>query len=240
MVANYTVLNACVNIKAVFPNAVPVDGCLGAGRPEATYSIERVIDMTAHELEIDPETIEIMHGDTAKIPFGMGTYGSRSLVVCGSAVVRTTEKIIVRSRKIAAHILETSDADIELFDGQFTPAFTKKSVSFGEVALRTDIPHQYLMKEIELGLEGMTFYDPASSTYPSGAYACEVDVDPEIGKVIFDRFTEVGDFGNTINPVIVTGQMHGGVGQGIGQALIEQTRYNCDMIATANFASRPI
>ena len=356
MAGNYTVPNVYVNLKAVFTNTAPVDAYRGAGRPEATYSIERVIDMAARELNIDPieirrknfvkpdqfpftsaaglqydtgnydaladkleqmadrdgfaarraasaangrlrgfgvntyieacgiapsnlvgilgsrvglydaatvrvnatgnlsvmvgahshgqghetafpqvvgemlgidpASIEIVHGDTAKIPFGMGTYGSRSLAVCGSAVVRATEKIIAKAKKIAAHMLEVSDADIELKDGQFTVAGTDKSVGFGEVALKAYIPHGYPVEDLEPGLEETAFYDPANFTYPAGAYACEVEVDPDTGKVTIERFTAVDDFGNVINPMIVTGQVHGGLGQGIGQALLEGCVYD--------------
>ena len=356
MAGNYTVPNVYVNVKAVFTNTAPVDAYRGAGRPEATYSLERVIDKAALELGIDPielrrknfiqpdqypyasaagleydsgnydavmdkleammdrsgfaerrkaseakgmlrglgvnayieacgiapsnlvgvlgsrvglydaatvrvnatgnlsvmvgahshgqghetafpqvvaemlgidpASIEIVHGDTAKIPFGMGTYGSRSLAVCGSAVVRATEKIINKAKKIAAHMLEASDTDIELIDGQFTVAGTDKSVSFGEVALKAYIPHQFPLEDIEPGLEETAFYDPANFTYPSGAYACEVELDPETGNVTVERFAAADDFGNIINPMIVEGQVHGGLAQGIGQAMLEQVVYD--------------
>ncbi|WP_299350170.1 xanthine dehydrogenase family protein molybdopterin-binding subunit [uncultured Shimia sp.] len=358
MAGNYTVPHVYVNLKAVLTNTAPVDAYRGAGRPEATYSIERVIDKCARELNMDPialrrknfikpdqfpyttpvaleydigdydavmdkleeigdlagfakrradseargklrglgvnsyieacgiapsnlvgvlgarvglydaatvrvnatgslavmvgahshgqghETafpqvvadmlgidegqIEIVHGDTSKIPFGMGTYGSRSLAVCGSAVVKATEKIINKAKKIAAHMLEASDADIELKDGQFTVAGTDKSVAWGEVALKAYVPHQFPIEDIEPGLEETAFYDPANFTYPSGAYACEVEVDPETGKVTIERFAAADDFGNVINPMIVEGQVHGGLGQGIGQALLENCTYDSD------------
>ena len=356
MAGNYTVPLVYVNVKAVFTNTAPVDAYRGAGRPEATFSLERVIDKAARELGMDPielrrknfvkpdqypfasaagleydsgnydalmdqmekvadkagfearrkeseakgllrgfgvnayieacgiapsnlvgvlgsrvglydaatvrvnatgnlsvmvgahshgqghetvfpqvvaemlgieaESIDIVHGDTSKIPFGMGTYGSRSLAVCGSAVVRATEKIINKAKKIAAHMLEASDEDITLKDGVFSVAGTDKSVSFGEVALKAYIPHEFPLEDIEPGLEETAFYDPANFTYPSGAYCCEVEVDPETGKVRVDRMTAVDDFGNVINPMVVTGQVHGGLGQGIGQALVENTTYD--------------
>ncbi|WP_316013256.1 xanthine dehydrogenase family protein molybdopterin-binding subunit [Roseobacter sp. HKCCA0434] len=358
MAGNYTVPNVYVNVKAVFTNTAPVDAYRGAGRPEATYSLERVIDKAARELGvdpialrrqnfvkpdqypfasaagleydsgnydalmdrmqevadmagfaarrteseakgllrgfgvnayieacgiapsnlvgqlgsrvglydaatvrvnatgnlavmvgahshgqghetvfpqvvgemlgIDPASIEIVHGDTSKIPFGMGTYGSRSLAVCGSAVVRATEKVIAKAKKIAAHMMETSETDIEFADGNFSVAGTDKSVSFGEVALKAYIPHEFPLEEIEPGLEETAFYDPANFTYPSGAYACEVEVDPKTGKVRIDRVTAVDDFGNVVNPMIVEGQVHGGLAQGIGQALMENTAYDED------------
>ena len=356
MSGNYSVPNVYVNVKAVFTNTAPVDAYRGAGRPEATYSLERVIDKCARELGIDPlelrkknfvkpdqfpyttavgleydtgnydalveklrnladlqgfderrkeseangmlrglgvntyieacgiapsnlvgvlgsrvglydaatvrvnatgnisvmvgahshgqghETafpqvvaemlgideglIDIVHGDTSKIPFGMGSYGSRSLAVCGSAVVRATEKIINKAKKIASHMLEASEADIELKDGVFSVSGTDKSVSFGDVALKAYIPHNYPLEDIEPGLEESAFYDPANFTYPAGAYACEVEVDPETGAVKIAKFTAVDDFGNIINPMIVTGQVHGGLAQGIGQALMENCAYD--------------
>ena len=153
----------------------------------------------------------------------MGTYGSRSLAVCGSAVVRATEKIINKAKKIAGHMLEASEHDITLSDGVFSVDGTDKSVTFGEVALKAYIPHDFPLEDIEPGLEETAFYDPANFTYPSGAYACEVEVDPDTGKVSVERMTAVDDFGNIINPMIVTGQVHGGLAQGIGQALVENT-----------------
>jgi carbon-monoxide dehydrogenase large subunit len=177
-------------------------------------------------LGIDPSTVDIVHGDTSKIPFGMGTYGSRSLAVCGSAMVRATEKIIAKAKKIAAHMLEASADDLDFTDGQFSVKGTDKSVSFGEVALKAYIPHEYPLEDIEPGLEETAFYDPANFTYPSGAYACEVEVDPETGKVKIERFIAVDDFGNVMNPMGDTGQVHGGLGQGIGQALLENTTYD--------------
>ncbi|MEL6570279.1 MAG: xanthine dehydrogenase family protein molybdopterin-binding subunit [Pseudomonadota bacterium] len=356
MAGNYTVPNVYVNVKAVFTNTAPVDAYRGAGRPEATYSLERVIDKCARELGVDPialrrknfikpdqypyagaagleydtgnydalmdkmeeladfggfedrrkaseakgllrgrgvnsyieacgiapsnlvgilgsrvglydaatvrvnatgtlsvmvgahshgqghetvfpqvvadmlgidaQSIDIVHGDTSKIPFGMGSYGSRSLAVCGSAVVRATEKIIAKARKIAAHMLEAAEGDVTFEDGNFTVAGTDKSVSFGEVAFKAYVPHNFPLEDIEPGLEETAFYDPANFTYPSGAYACEVEVDPETGQVTIDSFTAVDDFGNVMNPMVVSGQVHGGLGQGIGQAMLENTVYD--------------
>ncbi|PCJ04965.1 MAG: carbon monoxide dehydrogenase [Rhodobacteraceae bacterium] len=354
MAGNYKTPLIYVNVKAVFTNTVPVDAYRGAGRPEATYQLERVIDIAARELGVDPialrrqnfitefpyatpvaveydtgdyhatmdkleeiadlsgfadrraesekngklrglgvncyieacgiapsnlvgqlgaraglyesatvrvnatgglvvmtgshshgqghETsfpqviaemigidesmIEIVHGDTAKVPMGMGTYGSRSLAVGGSAMVKATEKIIAKAKKIAAHLLEASDADIELKDGQFSVAGTDKSVAWGEVTLAAYVPHNYPLEDLEPGLEETAFYDPANFTYPSGAYACEVEVDPDTGKVSIERFSAADDFGNIVNPMIVDGQVHGGIGQGIGQALLEACVYD--------------
>lgn len=356
MAGNYKTPLIYINVKAVFTNTVPVDAYRGAGRPEATYQLERVIDKAAHELGVDPialrrqnfitefpyatpvaveydtgdyngtmdkleemadfagfkarrakseangklrglgvncyieacgiapsnlvgqlgaraglyesatvrvnatgglvvmtgshshgqghETafpqviaemigidesmIEIVHGDTSKVPMGMGTYGSRSLAVGGSAMVRATEKIINKAKKIAAHLMEASDADIELKDGTFSVAGTDKSVAWGDVTLAAYVPHNYPLEDIEPGLEETAFYDPANFTYPAGAYACEVEVDPDTGKVTIERMMAADDFGNIINPMIVHGQVHGGLAQGIGQALLEGCVYDDD------------
>ncbi|MEP0248238.1 MAG: xanthine dehydrogenase family protein molybdopterin-binding subunit [Roseobacter sp.] len=354
MAGNYKTPLIYVNVKAVFTNTVPVDAYRGAGRPEATYQLERVIDKAARELKVDPialrrqnfitefpyatpvaveydtgdyvatmdkleemadisgfaarrkaseakgklrgfgvncyieacgiapsnlvgqlgaraglyesatvrvnatgglvvmtgshshgqghETsfaqvvadmigidenmVEIIHGDTANTPMGMGTYGSRSLAVGGSAMVRATEKIIAKAKKIASHLMEASESDIELKDGAFSVAGTDKSVAWGDVTLAAYVPHNYPLEEIEPGLEETAFYDPSNFTYPSGAYACEVEVDPDTGKVSIEAYTAVDDFGNVVNPMIVTGQVHGGLAQGIGQALMESCIYD--------------
>ncbi|MBU2982848.1 xanthine dehydrogenase family protein molybdopterin-binding subunit [Lentibacter algarum] len=356
MAGNYTVPNVYVNVKAVFTNTAPVDAYRGAGRPEATFSLERVIDKCARELGIDPveirrknfikkdqypfataagleydsgdydalmdglekvadfagfearraasakegklrglginsyveacgiapsnlvgilgarvglydaatvrvnptgnisvmvgahshgqghetafpqivadmlgvdaQTVDIVHGDTSKIPFGMGTYGSRSLAVCGSAVFRATEKVIRKATLIAAHMLEDSPENIEFSDGVFAIKGTNKTVGFGDVALKAYIPHDYPIDAIEPGLEETAFYDPANFTYPSGAYASEVEVDPETGKVTVCSMVALDDFGVVVNPMIVTGQVEGGLAQGIGQALLENGVYD--------------
>ena len=356
MAGNYKTPLIYVNVKAVFTNTVPVDAYRGAGRPEATYQLERLIDKAAHELKVDPiklrrqnfvtefpyatpvaveydtgdynatmdkleeiadyagfearrkeseakgklrgfgvncyieacgiapsnlvgqlgaraglyesatvrvnatgglvvmtgshshgqghETsfaqvmadmigidenmVEIVHGDTSKVPMGMGTYGSRSLAVGGSAMVRATEKVIAKAKKIASHLLEASEGDIELKDGAFSVAGTDKSVAWGDVTLAAYVPHNYPLEEIEPGLEETAFYDPSNFTYPAGAYACEVELDPETGHVSIERFTAADDFGNVVNPMIVTGQVHGGLAQGIGQALLENCAYDED------------
>jgi carbon-monoxide dehydrogenase large subunit len=180
----------------------------------------------ASMIGIDPDMIEIVHGDTANTPMGMGTYGSRSLAVGGSAMVRATEKIINKAKKIAAHLMEAADADIELKDGKVSVAGTDKSVAWGDVTLAAYVPHNYPLEDIEPGLEETAFYDPANFTYPSGAYACEVEIDPDTGKVTIERFAAADDFGNIVNPMIVSGQVHGGIGQGIGQALLEAAVYD--------------
>jgi len=182
--------------------------------------------IVAQQLGIPAESVDIVHGDTSKIPFGMGSYGSRSLAVAGSAMTKAVDKIIAKGKKIAAHMLEASEQDIEFNDGQFTVAGTDKAKTFGEIAFSAYVPHNYPLETLEPGLEESAFYDPANFTYPAGAYACEVEVDPETGKVEVKSFTCADDFGNVMNPMIVDGQVHGGVGQGIGQALCEHTTYD--------------
>jgi carbon-monoxide dehydrogenase large subunit len=179
-------------------------------------------------LGIDAGQVEIVHGDTAITPMGMGTYGSRSLAVGGSAIVKATNKIIAKARKIAAHLMEASEADVEFADGKFTVAGTDKSKGWVDITLAAYVPHNYPLAEMEPGLEETAFYDPANFTYPAGAYGCEVEVDPETGKVEVLAFSAADDFGNVVNPMIVSGQVHGGVVQGLGQALLEHCVYNED------------
>ncbi|MCY4006789.1 MAG: xanthine dehydrogenase family protein molybdopterin-binding subunit [Rhodobacteraceae bacterium] len=358
MAGNYTTPLVYVNVKAVFTNTVPVDAYRGAGRPEATFQLERVIDKAARELSLDPvelrrrnfikpeqfpyatpvaleydtgnyhatmdkleeiaglegfaaraemsradgklrglgvncyieacgiapsnlvgqlgaraglyesatvrvnatgsvtvmtgchshgqshettfpqvvsemlgiaeDQVHIQHGDTASTPMGMGTYGSRSIAVGGSAMLRATEKIIAKARKIAAHLMEASEEDIEFVDGVFKVAGTDKETAWGDVCLAAYVPHNYPLSELEPGLEETAFYDPANFTFPAGAYACEVEVDPETGKVDICSFAAADDFGNVINPMIVDGQVHGGIAQGVGQALLENAAYDSD------------
>jgi carbon-monoxide dehydrogenase large subunit len=356
MAGNYRTPLIYVNVKAVFTNTVPVDAYRGAGRPEATFQLERLVDKAARELGVDPvalrrqnfikpdqfpyqtpvavvydtgnydatmdklleisdhagfearaadskargklrgfgiahyieacgiapsnlvgqlgaraglyesatvrvnatgsisvytgshshgqghETsfaqvvaemigidaaqIDIVHGDTSNTPMGMGTYGSRSLAVGGSAIVKATNKIINKAKKIAAHLLEASEADIELKDGKFSVAGTDKSVDWAGVTLAAYVPHNYPLESLEPGLEETAFYDPSNFTYPSGAYGCEVEVDPDTGKVEILAFSAADDFGNIVNPMIVEGQVQGGLAQGIGQALLENCAYD--------------
>ena len=356
MAGNYKTPLIYVNVKAVFTNTVPVDAYRGAGRPEATFQLERVIDKAAREMGIDPveirqknfiqkdefpyatpvaleydtgdyvatmdklheiadlegfevranaskekgllrglgincyieacgiapsnlvgmlgaraglyesatvrvnatgsitvmtgchshgqshettfpqviadmigipeDQVHIQHGDTSNTPMGMGTYGSRSIAVGGAAMVRATEKIIAKAKKIAAHLMEASAEDIEFKDGNFSVVGTDKSVGWGDVCLTAYVPHNYPLDELEPGLEETAFYDPANFTFPAGAYACEVEVDPETGNVDICSFAATDDFGNVINPMVVDGQVHGGIAQGVGQALREHAVYD--------------
>ena len=182
--------------------------------------------LVAEQLGIPFANVDIVHGDTNKIPFGMGTYGSRSLAVGGTAMVKAMDKIIAKGKKIAAHLMEASVEDIEFADGTFSVTGTDKVKTFGEIALTAYVPHNYPIEEIEPGLEETAFYDPANFTFPGGCHICEVEVDPDTGMVAVINFTAVDDVGRVINPMIVEGQIQGGVAQGIGQALLENTVYD--------------
>jgi aerobic carbon-monoxide dehydrogenase large subunit len=371
MAGPYKVPNVYVNVKTVFTNTAPVDAYRGAGRPEATYSLERVIDKMCRELNLDPfevrrknfittdmfpyttpvalaydtgnyhatldkvmemadvsgfakrvaaskakgklrgmglstwieacgiapshlvgilgsrvglydaatvrvnatgnisvmvgahshgqshetvfaqivadklgvpeSSVEIVHGDTSKIPFGMGSYGSRSLAVCGVAMDKALDKIVAKGKKIAAHMLEASEGDITFADGKFSVAGTDKAKTFGEIAFSAYVPHNYPLETLEPGLEETAFYDPANFTYPAGAYICEVEVDEGTGKVDVVAFHCADDFGNIMNPMVVEGQVHGGVGQGIGQALCEFTTYDdTGQLLTGSYMDYPM
>ena len=184
--------------------------------------------VVASKLGIPVDNIDVVHGDTGRIPFGMGTYGSRSISVGGAALSKALDKIIAKGKKIAAHLLEASEADIEFTDGAFRVAGTDRAKTFGEIALTAYVPHNYPLDKLEPGLNETAFYDPTNFTYPAGTHIAEVEIDPETGVVRLDRFTAVDDFGNIINPMIVEGQVHGGLVQGIGQALLEHCVYDPD------------
>jgi carbon-monoxide dehydrogenase large subunit len=184
--------------------------------------------LVASQLGLPVESIEVVHGDTSKIPFGMGTYGSRSLAVGGSAITKAVDKIVAKAKRIAAHLLEASEADIEFADGKFTVAGTDRSKAFGEISLAAYVPHNYPIDEIEPGLEETAFYDPKNFTFPGGTHICEVEIDPDTGVTRVVKFTAVDDVGRVINPMIVEGQIQGGIAQGIGQALLENAVYDKD------------
>ncbi len=182
--------------------------------------------VVASRLGIALEDVDIVHGDTGRVLFGMGTYGSRSLSVGGSAIVKALDKIVNKGKKIAAHLLEAAESDIEFKDGLFRVAGTDRQKAFAEIALAAYVPHNYPIDKLEPGLNENAFYDPSNFTFPAGTYVCEVEVDPDTGQVKVDRWTAVDDFGKIVNPMIVEGQVHGGLTQGIGQALTEGCRYD--------------
>ena len=183
--------------------------------------------IVAETLGVDFEAVDVVHGDTNAIPFGMGTYGSRSLAVGGTAIYNAVQKVIAKGKKIAAHLLEASEEDIEFADGNFTVAGTDRSKSIGEVALTAYVPHNY-PEGLEPGLEETAFYDPLNFTFPAGTHVAEVEVDPETGVVELVAVTGADDVGRIINPMIVNGQLHGGLAHGIGQALLEHCEYDAE------------
>ncbi len=184
--------------------------------------------VVAGRLGIPVESVEIVHGDTGRVPFGMGTYGSRSLSVGGTAIVKAVDKVIAKGKKIAAHLLEAADTDIVFENGEFKVAGTDKKVAFAQVSLAAYVPHNYPLDKLEPGLNENAFYDPTNFTYPAGSYVCEVEVDPATGTTEICSFVAVDDFGNIVNPMVVEGQVHGGLAQGIGQALLESCVYDTE------------
>jgi carbon-monoxide dehydrogenase large subunit len=182
--------------------------------------------VVAERLGIGIEDVDIVHGDTGRIPFGMGTYGSRSMAVGGTAIVKALDKIVAKGCKIAAHLMKVDAADVTFRGGTFVVEGTGKSVPFAQVSLAAYVPHDYPLATLEPGLDEIAFYDPTNFTYPAGTHICEVEVDPETGQTTVVNFTACDDFGNIVNPMIVEGQVHGGVAQGIGQALLEGCVYD--------------
>ncbi|MDX1998071.1 MAG: xanthine dehydrogenase family protein molybdopterin-binding subunit [Thermoanaerobaculia bacterium] len=172
------------------------------------------------------DNVDIVHGDTDRIPFGMGTYGSRSAAVGGSAIVKALDKIIDKGKKIAAHLLEADVSDIEFSDGKFRVVGTDREKGFGDIAFAAYVPHNYPIETVEPGLEEGAFYDPKNFTFPAGTHCVEVEIDPETGVVQVVDVAIADDVGVIINPMIVDGQAHGGLAQGIGQALLEECLYD--------------
>ncbi|GAB5474248.1 MAG: xanthine dehydrogenase family protein molybdopterin-binding subunit [Maribacter sp.] len=179
----------------------------------------------ADKLGIAMDDVDIVHGDTDQVAFGMGTYGSRSLSVGGSAIIKSIDKILEKGAKIAAHKLEAAEEDLDYAEGKWTVKGTDKSISFGDVSLTAYVPHDY-PEGLEPGLDFSSFYDPTNFTYPFGAHIAVVEVDSDTGKVNLQRFVACDDVGNVMNPMIVDGQIHGGVVQGVGQALLEEVVYD--------------
>ncbi|HWL31798.1 MAG TPA: xanthine dehydrogenase family protein molybdopterin-binding subunit [Xanthobacteraceae bacterium] len=184
--------------------------------------------LVSERLGIPIETVSIVHGDTDKVQFGMGTYGSRSGAVGMSAIVKALDKVEAKAKKVAAFMMEAAEDDIEFKDGRFTVAGTDKSVGWGEVTLNAYVAHKFTGAQLEPGLKEGAFYDPTNFTFPAGCHICEVEIDPDTGHVEIVGWTAVDDFGTVINPMIVEGQVHGGIAQGVGQALLERAVYNTD------------
>lgn len=192
--------------------------------------------LVSDRLGVPIETVNIVHGDTDKVQFGMGTYGSRSGAVGMSAISKAIDKVIAKAKKVAAYALEASEGDIEFESGRFKVAGTDKSLAFGEVALQAYIAHKFSGQDLEPGLKEGAFYDPTNFTFPAGVHVCEVEIDPDTGVTTIERFTAVDDFGVVINPMIVEGQVHGGIAQGVGQALMENAIYDeSGQLVTASY-----
>lgn len=181
--------------------------------------------IVADKLGIPYDDIDVVHGDTGRMDFGLGTYGSRSLAVGGSALMSAADKIIEKGRKIAAHMMEATPEQVDFKDGDFILQDSNQKMSIQEVAFASYVPANY-PEDLEPGLAEKAFYDPKNFTYPAGTHIAEVEVDVETGEVELVDFIAVDDFGHIINPLIVNGQVHGGVAQGVGQALMEHGVYD--------------
>jgi aerobic carbon-monoxide dehydrogenase large subunit len=182
--------------------------------------------LVSARLGVPMENVSVIHGDTETVQFGMGTYGSRSGAVGMSAIVKALDKVEVKAKKVASHLLEVAESDIVFKDGKFTVAGTDKSIDWGGVVFNAYIAHKFNPQELEPGLKEGAFYDPTNFTFPAGCHICEVEVDPETGQTDIVAWTAVDDFGVVVNPMIVEGQVHGGVAQGVGQALLESAIYD--------------
>jgi aerobic carbon-monoxide dehydrogenase large subunit len=199
-------------------------GCHAHGQGHETTFAQVV----SERLGIPIDNVSVVHGDTDKVQFGMGTYGSRSGAVGISAIVKALDKVEAKAKKVAAHLMEAAEGDIVFRDGRFTVSGTDKSIAWGDVALNAYVAHKFDGHELEPGLKEGAFYDPTNFTFPAGCHVCEVEVDPQTGESEIVAWTAVDDFGTVVNPMIVEGQVHGGIAQGVGQALLECAIYDKD------------
>jgi carbon-monoxide dehydrogenase large subunit len=188
---------------------------------ETTYA-----QIVSDRLGIPIEQVSIVHGDTDKVQMGMGTYGSRSAAVGGTAIWKAVDKVIAKATKVASRCMEVPESTVDFKDGVFSGRGTNKTMSFGDVALQAYVAHKFDTAEIEPGLKETSFHDPSNFTFPSGVHIAEVEIDPETGITTIARWTAVDDFGHVINPMIVEGQVHGGIAQGVGQAMLESAVYD--------------
>jgi carbon-monoxide dehydrogenase large subunit len=192
--------------------------------------------LVSQRLGVAIEQVSVVHGDTDKVQFGMGTYGSRSGAVGMSAIYRAIDKVIVKAKKVAGFVLEVPEETVDFNDGIFSSKATNKTLTFPEVALQAYIAHKFSGQQLEPGLKEGAFFDPTNFTFPSGVHICEVEIDPETGTTRIDRWTAVDDFGTLVNPMIVEGQVHGGIAQGVGQALLEGAVYSPEgQLLTASY-----
>ncbi len=172
------------------------------------------------------DQLRLVQGDTDIIPSGVGTVGSRSLAVCGSAIAVAADKVIHKARTVAAHVLEAAETDIEFADGVFTVAGTDRRITLMDVAAQSRDPAVAEAADMEPGLDQRVHHKVPETTFPNGCHVCEVEIDCDTGVVEIAQYTVVDDFGRVINPMIVDGQVHGGIAQGLGQALFERTVYD--------------
>jgi carbon-monoxide dehydrogenase large subunit len=193
--------------------------------PHGQGHVTTFSQIVADQLGVGVEDIEVLHGDTQVVPLGMDTYGSRSLAVGGVAMHYAGEKVLAKARTLAAHQLECSEDDLEFAGGDFTVKGTDKSVNIKALAFAAWTAHD-LPDGMEPGLTATHLYDPPNFSWPNGAHACVVQVDTETGSVDILRYVAVDDCGVVINPLVVEGQVHGGVAQGIAEALFEEAGYD--------------
>jgi aerobic carbon-monoxide dehydrogenase large subunit len=192
--------------------------------------------LVSQKLGIPIDQVTVVHGDTDKVQFGMGTYGSRSGAVGMSAIFHAADKVIVKAKKVAGFVLEVPPDTVDFKEGIFSSSATNKTLTFPEVALQAYIAHKFSGQQLEPGLKEGAFFDPTNFTFPSGVHICELEIDPETGATRIDRWTAVDDFGTLVNPMIVEGQVHGGVAQGVGQAMLEGAVYDKNgQLITASF-----
>jgi carbon-monoxide dehydrogenase large subunit len=184
--------------------------------------------LVSERLGLPMESIEIVHGDTGIVQFGIGTVGSRSLSLGGTAIVKALDKVIAKGKRIASHLLEAAESDMRFENGRFVVAGTDRGISFPEIAFLAHAPAAWPSDQIEPGLEETAFFDPANFTFPAGVHVCELEIDPDTGTTEIVNYAVVDDFGPILNPMIVDGQVHGGVAQGVGQALLENCVYDED------------
>lgn len=193
--------------------------------------------IVADRLGTTPDAVDVKHGDTSQGPWGLGTYGSRSLAVGGEALAKATDKVVEKIKRIVAHQLEAAPEDIVVSDGKFTVRGSPdQGMALGDIAGIAYVMSDLMPDGMEMGLEETAFHDPENFVFPFGAHACVVDVDAETGKVTVDRWVAVDDCGPAINPMLIDGQVHGGIAQGLGQALYEQIHYDEDgQLVTGTF-----
>jgi carbon-monoxide dehydrogenase large subunit len=198
-----------------------VTGSISHGQGHATIQTQILVD----RLGVDPDAIKFVQGDTEAVAFGMGTGGSRSTTMSGGAIVMVADKIISKAKKLAAHMLEASEGDMEFKDGRFGIAGTDRGIGIHDVA-KAAFKVDKLPPGMEPGLYETATYRATSGNFPNGAHVCEVEIDPETGVTDVVRYSVVDDVGTVINPMLVKGQIMGGIAQGLGQVLMEDKAYD--------------